>query len=274
MKELHYLAIPALGILFFSMELLFPARKFESSGIHARHDGRNLLLWVFNFGIKFGTFFLVELTVRRIDFFSNLGLLKQFDLPVWIAIPITFLLLDLLMYLWHRLTHESYLLWRLHRIHHTDRNMNYTTMQRYHFIEILIFVLLGAPTVVLLGIELEYYIYYEVTLYVVVTLHHSNVAFPGPLDTVLQLFMVTPNMHRVHHNVNFQDSNANYSSVFSWWDRIFFSYRFKKDMENVRFGQDRFLDDEWQPVNKLLFTIPFLPPTIIKKGRKFVKYGS
>ncbi len=146
------------------------------------------------------------------------------------------LLLDVWTYLWHRLNHTSRFLWRFHRLHHSDREMNVTTANRFHLGEIVLSSALRVPLLALLGVRLEQLALYETMLFAVVQFHHANVGLPEWLDGALRWVIVTPHLHKVHHSVVRAETDSNYSSLFSWWDRLFRTFRLSRDPRRIVFG--------------------------------------
>lgn len=169
---------------------------------------------------------------------NDFGLLRWLPLSegwLWIA---ALLLLDVWTYTWHRLNHTVPWLWRFHRLHHADEEMNVTTASRFHIGEIVLSSLLRIPLLALLGVGLEELAIYETLLFAVVQFHHANIALPEKADRLLRLVIVTPALHRVHHSVVRAEADSNFSSLFSWWDRLFGSWRLVLDPRSIRFGVD------------------------------------
>ncbi len=150
--------------------------------------------------------------------------------------PLAILLLDAWTYTWHRLNHTSRFLWRFHRLHHSDREMNVTTANRFHLGEIVVSSALRIPLLALLGVRLEELALYETMLFTVVQFHHANVGLPEWLDRALRWVIVTPHLHKLHHSVVRAEADSNYSSLFSWWDRLFRTFRLSRDPRGIVFG--------------------------------------
>jgi sterol desaturase/sphingolipid hydroxylase (fatty acid hydroxylase superfamily) len=130
------------------------------------------------------------------------------------------LMLDLWMYLWHRLNHEFPLLWRLHSVHHSDWQLDVTSSWRFHPGEILLSELFRLPFLVLLGVGVQDLILYNLLMTPVIQLHHSNIRLPEPLDRLLRIIIPTPLLHRIHHSPSRTEHNANYGAMLSLWDRL------------------------------------------------------
>jgi len=140
----------------------------------------------------------------------------------------------------HNANHRVPFLWRFHRMHHTDMEMDSTSAIRFHTLEIVFSSCLRLAVAPLLGIEFTHLFVYEICLQPVIIFHHSNIAFPEKWDRILRALIVTPNMHRVHHSLETYETNSNYSSVFSVWDRLAGTFRKREDMATLTFGLKEF----------------------------------
>lgn len=219
-----------------------------------RHDGRNLALGLLNaamVAIGFGG--LITAAVAWSEE-NGVGLLRQVDLPPAVEAAIAFLLFDLFMYGWHRLFHEVPLLWRLHRVHHADTEMDATTGLRFHTGEVALATTVRLGVLTAIGMTLWQFTIYESVFLLVVYTHHSDLWLPAWLESLLSPVIVTPRMHRVHHSRWRPETNSNYGSVFSWWDRLFWSYRWRADPREIRLGLDGLDDDGHQTVTGMLKT--------------------
>jgi len=152
------------------------------------------------------------------------GLFNNIDVPVWVAIVISMLLLDLAIYLQHVMFHAVPGLWRLHRMHHADLDFDATTGLRFHPVEILISMGIKLAVVAALGPPAVAVLLFEVILNATALFNHANIDLPRPLDRVLRLIVVTPEMHRVHHSVVPRETNSNYGFNLPWWDRLLGTY--------------------------------------------------
>lgn len=153
------------------------------------------------------------------------GVFNHFALPGWAALLGGIVLLDLAIYLQHVLFHAVPALWRLHRVHHADLDMDVTTGARFHPAEIILSMLIKLAVIAALGIPPEGVLLFEVLLNASSMFNHSNVRLPGRLDRVLRNLVVTPDMHRVHHSLERDETNSNFSFNLSLWDRLFGTYR-------------------------------------------------
>jgi len=157
------------------------------------------------------------------------GLLHQFTIDNLMAGIFTILVLDFTIYLQHAMFHYIPVFWRLHMVHHTDLDIDVTTGARFHPIEILLSMIIKMSVIVLIGAQAYSVLVFEILLNGTSMFNHSNVLIPSKIDRVIRLFVVTPDMHRVHHSVIIRERNSNFSFNFSWWDRIFRTYRDQPD---------------------------------------------
>ena len=191
------------------------------------------------------------------------GLLNNLDLPSWLAVFIAVILLDLAIYLQHVLFHAVPLFWRLHRMHHTDLDFDVTTAIRFHPIEILLSMGIKMAVVAALGAPALSVLIFEVLLNATAMFNHGNIRIPTGIDKILRLFVVTPDMHRVHHSIIRYETNSNFGFNFPWWDRVFGTYRAQPEAghENMTIGIEQFREDKELRIDKLL-TQPFRGPAV------------
>ena len=152
------------------------------------------------------------------------GLFNVVGWPVWIEFLLAVLMFDFAIWLQHLITHKVPVLWRLHRVHHADRDMDVTTAIRFHPIEIALSMLLKIGLVYLLGPAAVAVIAFEILLNGTAMFNHANIRLPLGLDRILRLILVTPDMHRVHHSVHRREHDSNYGFSLSVWDRLFGTY--------------------------------------------------
>lgn len=153
------------------------------------------------------------------------GLLYALRAPDWLALGASVLLLDLAIYLQHVLFHAVPLLWRLHRMHHTDIEFDVTTGARFHPLEILLSLVIKLGVIAALGTPAVAVLVFEVLLNATSMFNHGNVRLPRQLDRKLRWLLVTPDMHRVHHSWYPNETNSNFGFNLPWWDRLFGTYR-------------------------------------------------
>jgi sterol desaturase/sphingolipid hydroxylase (fatty acid hydroxylase superfamily) len=153
------------------------------------------------------------------------GLFNLAGMPLPLAAILGFLILDLAIYVQHFVFHHVPVLWRLHRMHHADLDIDVTTGVRFHPIEILLSMAIKIVIVVVVGIPALAVLIFEVALNATSMFNHANVAMPSWLDRIVRLFVVTPDMHRVHHSISRAETNSNFGFNLPWWDRLFGTYR-------------------------------------------------
>ncbi|VAX01842.1 Fatty acid hydroxylase family (carotene hydroxylase/sterol desaturase) [hydrothermal vent metagenome] len=188
------------------------------------------------------------------------GLLNYFQLPFAFSVLLAIVALDFIIYLQHVLVHAVPALWRLHRVHHADLDYDVTTGARFHTLEIILSMLIKFATILVLGPPVVAVIIFEVVLNAMAMFNHSNVSLPSRLDRIVRLFVVTPDMHRVHHSVEDNEANSNFGFNLSIWDRLFGTYiaQPREGHENMTIGIHGYRDP--QQVNQLpgMLTLPFV----------------
>ncbi|MDP6707698.1 MAG: sterol desaturase family protein [Alphaproteobacteria bacterium] len=170
------------------------------------------------------------------------GLFNVVEVPLAVAVVASVVLLDLFIYLQHVLFHAVPGFWRLHRMHHADLDFDVTTGSRFHPIEILLSMLIKLGAVAALGAPALAVVIFEVVLNATAMFNHANLRLPLGLDRVLRWFVVTPDMHRVHHSVVPNEANSNFGFNLPWWDRLLGTYRAQPAAghEGMSIGIDRF----------------------------------
>lgn len=190
--------------------------------------------WVTNWGVTI----LNTVTLRLIAFAVPLlavgaaidaeaqgwGLFNELSLPLWLEVVVVILIFDFAIWLQHLITHKVPLLWRLHRVHHADVDMDVTTAIRFHPLEIALSMLLKIGLVYLLGPAAIAIVLFEIILNGTAMFNHSNLALPAWMDRAVRKVLVTPDMHRVHHSVHRSEHDSNYGFALSIWDRLFGTY--------------------------------------------------
>ncbi len=152
------------------------------------------------------------------------GLFNVLEVPGLVAVPLSVILLDFVIYLQHVAFHAVPVFWRLHRVHHADVDVDVTTGDRFHPVEILLSMLIKAAVVVALGAPAAGVLAFEVLLNATSLFNHSNVALPARWEGIVRAVLVTPGMHRVHHSVDLAECTRNFGFNLPWWDRLFGTY--------------------------------------------------
>lgn len=155
---------------------------------------------------------------------NGVGLFNMVATPDWLALAVSLLALDLAIWFSHLASHKVPLFWRLHRMHHSDIEIDVTTAIRFHPIEILLSMLWKYLVVIALGAPATSVLIFEIVLNGVALFNHANLRLPARLDAWLRLFIVTPDMHRVHHSTDPRETNSNYGFNLPVWDRMFGTY--------------------------------------------------
>ena len=225
-----------------------------------RHATRNLALAVVNnviLGLLFG--FLTAFIARWAEG-ESIGLLHLVDLGWPIRLGLGLVMLDGWMYLWHRANHGIPLLWRFHRVHHSDRNMDVTTATRFHIGEHFGASILRLVLIPVLGLDLWTLVIYHAMVLAVTQFHHADISL-GRWDCWLRWLIVTPDMHKVHHSDEKCETDANFSTVLSLWDRLAATFRMRDDPHTIHFGLPEYTAPWWQTW-WALWVAPFIEPTI------------
>jgi sterol desaturase/sphingolipid hydroxylase (fatty acid hydroxylase superfamily) len=204
-------------------ELVAPRRALTVS--KAWRWTSNLGLVVINSVVLRLIFPLAAVGVAAFCAENGWGLLNHFRVPYAIAVPLAVIALDFVIWLQHVMVHAVPVFWRLHRVHHADPDFDLTTGVRFHPIEIMLSMLIKFATIVVLGPPVLAVVIFEVLLNASAMFNHGNLHLPATLDRVLRWFIVTPDMHRVHHSVEDDETNSNFGFCLSWWDRLFGTYR-------------------------------------------------
>ncbi|MFA7241712.1 MAG: sterol desaturase family protein [Sulfuricellaceae bacterium] len=204
-------------------EVLAPRRVLTVS--KAVRWGNNLGLVFFNSFIVRLIFPAAAVGMASFAYAHGWGMFNYFALPPLLAIVLSVVAMDLIIYLQHVLVHAVPLLWRLHRVHHADLDYDVTTGARFHPIEIILSMLIKFATIIVLGAPVVAVIVFEVLLNAMAMFNHANVSLPVALDRALRWLVVTPDMHRVHHSVEDDETNSNFGFNLSLWDRLFGTWR-------------------------------------------------
>lgn len=245
----------AVFALLFAVEKWFPLRR-SRAGLISRLIVNGLLS---------GLVFLIAATavhpsaLRALGWASDrsFGLLPVLGLPTFWNSILGFLLLDLGFYYWHVINHRVPLLWRFHNVHHTDPDLDVSTGFRFHFGEVLISTLFRVVQVSLTGVSLGTFVVYEVVFQCNTLFHHSNLRLPIRWERGLNLVLVTPRMHGIHHSQVRRETNSNYGVVFPWWDRLHRTLGLNIPQSKIEIGVPGYSAPENNRLRELLRT-PFV----------------
>ena len=187
---------------------------------------------------------------------NSLDLFDRWYLDAFWRILVTVLIFDLAMYGWHRLNHSIPLLWRFHRVHHTDLNVDVSSAARFHFGEVTGSTVITYSLMLLLGATIVEVRLFQVFLFLMAQFEHSNIKLGKSFEELLWLLLVPPAMHRIHHSNVKDQTDSNYGTIFSFWDRMFGTFMKDVDQEKIIFGLKDFNNPKELMLMKLL-TLPF-----------------
>ncbi|MBI2470804.1 MAG: sterol desaturase family protein [Planctomycetes bacterium] len=239
-------------------ELAAPRRRLTVSKVFR---------WINNLGVVFLNSFLLRFAfptaavgVAVFALEHGWGVLNHFRLPYWAAVVLSVIVLDFIIYLQHVMFHAVPVFWRIHRMHHADLDFDVTTGIRFHPIEIILSMFIKSAGVVVLGPPVLGVIIFEVALNATSMFNHSNVRILRGVDRILRWFVVTPDMHRVHHSTEEHETNSNFGFNLPWWDRLLGTYRAQPRMghEGMTIGLEDFRDKKRCIMLPGMLSIPFI----------------
>lgn len=183
--------------------------------------------WPVNLGLAVLNMIVMRLTIGSLALLSAVnaadhgwGVLNLFELPLWVKISTSLLILDFAVYYQHRLMHRWPLLWRLHQVHHADLEFDASTAVRFHPLEIVLSMLYKVAWIYLIGADTTAVIAFEIILNGAATFNHGNVNLPLKLDAILRKVIITPDLHRIHHSMRQEETDSNFGFSISIWDRL------------------------------------------------------
>lgn len=244
-------------VIMMLLEWQKPARK---SPVAAKYR------WFANFGLVFvssvAARLIVPLGLTALAIYNTdqgIGLFNLIKLPLWLPVIISVLLLDILIYWQHRLFHRVPLLWRLHRVHHADSHIDASTGLRFHPIEIVLSILVKFAAVTILGVPAIAVLIFEIALNGFALFNHANIRLPAKLEKVLRLFIITQQLHRIHHSQRPNETNSNYGFSVIWWDKLFGSYKHQARLpdEHLNIGLKEFTEPKVTSRITSLLLMPF-----------------
>ena len=239
-------------------ELLRPRRRLQTS---------KAIRWANNLGLVFFNSVIVRVLFPAaavgMAAFANAqgwGLFNYVQAPLWVALVASVVVMDFFIWLQHVMVHAVPVLWRLHRVHHADLDFDVTTGARFHPLEIVLSMLIKFAVIMLLGPPLVAVGLFEVILNTTAMFNHANLRLPESLDRWLRLWVVTPDMHRVHHSIEDDETNSNFGFNLPWWDRLFGTYRAqpRAGHQAMTIGIHGFRDDSWCSWLPGMLAIPFV----------------
>ena len=190
---------------------------------------------------------------------ENLGFLNHFDLPFAFQFVLAFILMDLAIYFQHVMFHALPLFWRFHRVHHSDLDCDITTGLRFHPLEIVVSILFKFLVIASVGVPVLAVVIFEVILNAASMFTHSNIKIPSSFERIVRWFIVTPDMHRIHHSIKENETNSNFGFFMSIWDRLLGTYRSEPEggHSNMQIGLRNFREPKWQDLRWLIY-LPFV----------------
>ncbi len=239
-------------------ELLSPRRRLHTS---------KAIRWANNLGLVFFNSFVLRLVfpaaavgMALFTHEQGWGLFNYIEVPFWLTVVASVVIMDFFIWLQHVMVHAVPVLWRLHRVHHADLDFDVTTGARFHTLEILLSMLIKFAVIMLLGPPVLAVVIFEVVLNATAMFNHANVRLPLSIDRFLRLFVVTPDMHRVHHSIEDDETNSNFGFNLPWWDRLFGTYRDqpRAGHEGMTIGIRTFKEDRWCSWLPGMLVIPFV----------------
>ena len=207
---------------FLALQTLMPRRSLSKSGV--QRIFHNVALFVLNSVLLR---VVVQLTLVSASLWAldhGLGIFNYLGMPSWLTVLICVVLLDLSIYAQHVATHRFPLLWRMHKVHHADTEMDVTTAVRFHPIELVLSLGYKSVMVIVLGAPVSAIVIFELLLFVGPVFNHSNVKLPLSVDRILRWVIATPDTHRAHHSTIIAEQNTNYGFFLIWWDKLFGTY--------------------------------------------------
>ncbi len=184
------------------------------------------------------------------------GLLKQLRLPQWLEVALAVVMLDYTLYVWHYLTHRVSFLWRFHVAHHVDLDLDASTALRFHFGELALSVPWRAAQVIIIGVSPISYLAWQIFVFPSIMFHHSNVELPIGVERWLNRLIVTPRMHGIHHSIVEEETNSNWSSGLTVWDRLHRTLRLNVSQDEITIGVPAYRDPEEVDLKEVL-ALPF-----------------
>ena len=258
-NEIRLLFFAISLILIFSFEIIYPKKT------HLKHKA---LRWINNFLLFFLNIIFIKIIFPFVavtfSFYvseKNIGVFNYLKINSVICIIISIILLDLLIYSQHYFFHKNSFMWKFHKIHHADINLDVTTGLRFHPIEIIFSMIIKLIFILIIGPPAIAVLIFEIILNTTSMFNHSNILLKNKIDNFLKKIIITPNMHRIHHSVRINEQNSNFGFSLSCWDYIFKTYKTmnSNELNNINIGikeinskRDLWIDKILiQPFNKI-----------------------
>lgn len=254
---IDYVGRPLLAcmlIALFWLQWRFPLRRQQFRTLHRLI--RNFLLSVPGFAVVRLAMLPIPLAAAMWAQDRHSGLLNWLALPRWVAVVATFPLMDYAYWWWHWANHMLPLFWRFHNVHHTDLDMDVSTAARFHFGEMLFSGGFLSLAVIVFGIAPIMLLVFFTTFEAATLFHHSNWRLPIGLERVLNMIIVTPRMHGIHHSIVQRETNSNWGTIFCWWDKFHRTLRRDVPQDELTIGVAAYRDERELTLGQLL-VLPF-----------------
>jgi sterol desaturase/sphingolipid hydroxylase (fatty acid hydroxylase superfamily) len=255
---------PFIRIVFFAAifaivaiaELFSPRRKLVAS--KQQRWINNILLNITSTIILRLVFPILPVGIALFCSEKEWGIMNYFQIPLWVAVICGVVLLDLTIYAQHKMFHFVPVFWRLHKVHHIDQDIDVTTGLRFHPLEMILSMIIKITAVAAIGAPAVSVVIFEILLNGTTMFNHGNLNISLDADRIIRLLIVTPDMHRVHHSVIVKETNSNYGFNFSWWDRIFRTYRPQPENGHLqmKIGLTGYHESKYLKLSQMLI-IPF-----------------
>lgn len=251
----NYLIIALLALFFTLEQISGTPFSFKNRGIHLIN---NVL---FQIVLTILNIFFVTLQINCIEWLNihKIGLFYLIEIPFWFKLFAGVMLFDFTTYWIHRASHKIPLLWRLHRVHHSDSTVDSSTTFRFHPLEIIFIYQIGnILAVAIFGLEINSLVIYYFLIYIFFFLEHSNLNYPNWINNIFGLIFVTPDYHKIHHHKNQFYTDSNFADIFIIWDRVFGTFK-TLPVEKVEYGLEEF-EGEGKQTFFYLMKNPFIRP--------------
>jgi len=241
-------------VFFLMLEFIVPYRKSTVSKLSRWIN--NLSMTIFN-SIVLNLIFAAAIvgTATYVQE-QKIGVLNYIEAPQWIKILITIAFMDFILYVWHLLNHEVPFLWRFHRVHHSDLNMDVSTATRFHIGELTISAVIKISLIYFIGASPLGVLIFESALVLCAQFHHSSLIIPKWFESLYWILFVPPSMHRIHHSVIIKERDSNYGTIFSLWDRFMGTLTTGIDQSRIKIGVGAYRDPSKLNLHQLL-VMPF-----------------
>jgi sterol desaturase/sphingolipid hydroxylase (fatty acid hydroxylase superfamily) len=233
-----------------------PLRKQTESKL--RREGRNIAISGLSAVAVQLTEIPLVLALTKALLPRRWGIVRAFGFPLWLEVPLALILMDYTYYVWHILLHRVPLLWRFHVVHHADLDMDASTALRFHFGEVLFTLPWRAGQVVLIGLTPLTYSVWQIAFLLSIMFHHSDVQLPVEWERRLNRLIVTPRMHGIHHSIARQETESNFSSGLTIWDRLHRTLRLNVHQREVTIGVPAWRTPDAVTLPKIV-ALPFQP---------------